>query len=145
MSFGCGSGESLAHRGKPCAFTSQRSRTRAAQTPSVPKAYAGAMPQGATRGRRVLSADCLLEAGADERALGAAVTVALCGHWEHEGPCRWPHHTEATTRADGVTHVRTVVTLADRDEADVRRRFRAALAAEELTGPDGRVSRWRLL
>ena len=25
-------------------------------------------------------------------AVGAAVTTALCGHWEHDGPCRWPHN-----------------------------------------------------
>ena len=73
------------------------------------------------------------------------MTVALCGHWEHEGPCRWPHRTEASTRADGVTRVRTVVTLDEADEADVRERFRAALDEGGLTGPDGRVSRWRLV
>jgi hypothetical protein len=25
---------------------------------------------------------------ADPRALGGAITVALCGHWEHDGACR---------------------------------------------------------
>lgn len=35
----------------------------------------------------------LLDAGGDPRALGGAVTAALCGHWEHDGRCRWPHHT----------------------------------------------------
>jgi hypothetical protein len=28
----------------------------------------------------------------DPAEVGAAVTVELCGHWEHEGPCRWPHN-----------------------------------------------------
>jgi hypothetical protein len=26
--------------------------------------------------------------GADPRALGGAITVAQCGHWEHDGACR---------------------------------------------------------
>jgi hypothetical protein len=28
----------------------------------------------------------------DPAEVGAAVTAELCGHWEHEGPCRWPHN-----------------------------------------------------
>jgi hypothetical protein len=39
--------------------------------------------------------------GGDARAVGGAVTVALCGHWEHAGPCRWPHHTAARPADDG--------------------------------------------
>ena len=35
--------------------------------------------------------------GTDPRAPGGAVTVALCGHWEHDGPCRWPHHSAIDT------------------------------------------------
>ena len=37
----------------------------------------------------------------DERALGAAVTRALCGTWEHEGPC--PLAAGALEGPDGVT------------------------------------------
>ena len=92
----------------------------------------------------LLEADCVLEPGADEAALGAAVTVALCGHWAHEGPCRWPHHTETATGIGDVAHVRTTVTVTETDVAEVSRRFRAALATGRLTGPDGRISRWRL-
>ena len=35
--------------------------------------------------------------GADDRAPGAAVTVSLCGHWDHEGDCRWRHHTSGSS------------------------------------------------
>lgn len=49
---------------------------------------------------------------ADPAAVGAAVTTALCGGWEHEGPCRWPH-SNAITGAN----FRTVV-VADEDERD---------------------------
>jgi hypothetical protein len=32
--------------------------------------------------------------GADPRAVGGSITVALCGTWDHEPPCRWPDHTD---------------------------------------------------
>lgn len=35
-----------------------------------------------------------LDSDADQQAPGAAVTVGLCGHWEHQGACHWPHQTE---------------------------------------------------
>jgi mannose/cellobiose epimerase-like protein (N-acyl-D-glucosamine 2-epimerase family) len=35
-----------------------------------------------------------LEDGIDPRSVGAAVTVELCGDWDHPGPCRWPHNNE---------------------------------------------------
>jgi hypothetical protein len=68
-----------------------------------------------------------LDAGADPQAPGAAVTVALCGHWEHEGPCRWPHHTAWETRADGRQLVRTVFVVASDEADDVRSKIDAAL------------------
>ena len=42
----------------------------------------------------VHQADVMLAAGTDPATVGAMVTVALCGHWEHDGPCRWPHHNQ---------------------------------------------------
>jgi len=42
----------------------------------------------------VLEARLELDDGLDPAAVGAAVTVELCGHWEHAGPCRWPHNSE---------------------------------------------------
>jgi len=79
--------------------------------------------------------------GADLRAPGGAITVALCGHWEHEPPCRWPHHTDVEPAGDGHV-VRTVFTVEPRDEAVVRAKIADALAAGEQAGPDGTVSRW---
>ena len=38
----------------------------------------------------------------DLAALGGAVTTALCGHWEHDGPCRWPHFTSPEVDDDAV-------------------------------------------
>ncbi len=83
-----------------------------------------------------------LASGADDRAPGGAVTVALCGHWEHDGPCRWPHHS-AMQPGDGNLH-RLVVTFdASEDELEhVRARIDSALQKGELVGPDGRYSLW---
>ena len=79
--------------------------------------------------------------GADPRAPGGAITVALCGHWDHEPPCRWPHHTDITP--DGGRHVvRTVFTVSPDEEPAVRQRIVDALESGRQSGPDGRVSRW---
>ena len=85
-----------------------------------------------------------LDAGADPAALGGAVTVALCGHWEHDGACRWPHHSRVEDVA-GSFELRTVFLAGPDEEADVRERIGAALAGGSLEGPDHRVSRWRVL
>ncbi len=74
-------------------------------------------------------------------ALGGAVTVALCGHWEHEGPCRWPHHTE--TSADADAWVSTVRFDASLEEVEsVRSAIVQALTAGSLVGPDGQRTTW---
>jgi hypothetical protein len=83
-----------------------------------------------------------LALGSDEGAPGAAITVALCGHWEHEGCCHWPHLT--TTSRDGVVlRVRTVFAATAEDEDVVRRRVADALQSGTLDGPHGR-SAWTL-
>jgi hypothetical protein len=77
----------------------------------------------------------------DLAAVGGAVTTALCGHWEHDGPCRWPHHTE--TRQVGDDAVVTVRFDAPDDEvAEVRATIARAIASGALTGPAGRITRW---
>jgi hypothetical protein len=86
-----------------------------------------------------------LDDAGDPRALGAAVTVALCGHWEHEPPCPLaPHHSQATT-VGGEVHLRIVFATEPERVAEVRERIDAALAAGELAGPDDVVTRWRLV
>lgn len=85
-----------------------------------------------------------LSAGADERAPGGAVTVALCGHWEHEGPCRWPHHTALERRSGTSVVVRTVFACVAADDPEVRRRIARALRAGRLDATDG-AGTWTLL
>ncbi|MHA3772968.1 hypothetical protein ACXR0O_15650 [Verrucomicrobiota bacterium sgz303538] len=89
----------------------------------------------------VQCAKLLLEPDADPAAPGGAVTLALCGSWDHTGACRWPHHTSAEW--DGRQgRVRVVFAAADEDETHVRAVIAQALASGECEGPDGKVSRW---
>ncbi|KRF24152.1 hypothetical protein [Phycicoccus sp. Soil803] len=85
----------------------------------------------------------VLALAGDPAALGGAVTVALCGHWEHDGPCRWEHLT--TSEADGDGAVVTVsFDASTEDEQQVRDLIRSALAAGSLVGPDGTTTTWQL-
>ena len=68
------------------------------------------------RRAHVYEAELELAPDADPRAPGGAVTVALCGHWDHEGPCRWPHHS-AIDSGRAPARLRTVFACAD-DEVD---------------------------
>lgn len=77
--------------------------------------------------------------GHDSRALGGAVTQALCGDWDHEGPCRWPHRTETVPRAGDAIVARVVFSCAEEDEAQVRGRIVEAAKRGWLEGPDGRA------
>jgi hypothetical protein len=82
-----------------------------------------------------------LDPGGDPAALGGAITVALCGHWDHEPPCPVaPHHTDAVVVGDGTVKLR--VLFATDDEDQVRAVIGQALSSGRLTGPDGRVTTW---
>jgi hypothetical protein len=84
-----------------------------------------------------------MDQGQDTAALGAAVTAALCGHWEHRPPCPLaPHHTAARRTGDEVT-VRILFAADPADVTEVRRRIDLALAAGLLDGPHGPTA-WRL-
>jgi len=82
-----------------------------------------------------------LAPGADQQAPGAAVTVELCGHWDHDGPCRWPHHTASDPQSGERLAIRTVFVSDPAEEPDVRRRIGKALLTGRLEGPAG-LSRW---
>ena len=89
-------------------------------------------------------AKVILEPGSDERAPGGAVTIALCGSWDHEGACRWPHHTAATW--DGLQgDLRVVFAAHGNEEEMVRSLIEHGLARGECVGPDAKLSRWSLM
>jgi len=85
----------------------------------------------------------VLDPGGDARAPGGAITVALCGHWDHKPPCPLaPHHTDATPEGEDTLRVRILFAAEPADEQRVRSLIGQALSSGRLTGPDGRVTRW---
>ena len=79
----------------------------------------------------------------DPDAPGGAITVALCGHWDHEPPCPLaPHHTEAGPGADDTVRLRVLFAVEPEREREVRTLIGQALASGRQTGPDGRVTTW---
>ncbi|MFJ4849226.1 MULTISPECIES: hypothetical protein [unclassified Streptomyces] len=87
----------------------------------------------------------VLAAGGDERAPGGAITVELCGGWEHEGPCPLAaHHTAVSPGADGGLLLRVLFAAEPADEAAVRARIDAALAAGALGREPAPDTRWEL-
>jgi hypothetical protein len=82
----------------------------------------------------------------DPAAPGGAITVALCGDWEHEPPCPLaPHHTEATRDAGDRVRLRVLFTVEPEREAEVRSLIDSALASGRQSGPDGRVTTWTVV
>jgi hypothetical protein len=81
----------------------------------------------------------------DPDAIGAAVTVALCGQVDHGPPCPLaPHHTGAERSADQV-RVRTLFATEPNLEMEVRRRIDTALADGSHRNPTGATSSWTYL
>lgn len=74
----------------------------------------------------VVEAELALREGCDPAAVGAAVTVALCGHWEHARACRWPHNNAIEPENDHA-RFRTLFVAVPADEEVVRERIEAAL------------------
>lgn len=75
-----------------------------------------------TREAYVHEAELRLDEGIDPAVPGAAVTTALCGHWEHDGPCRWPHNNDIRVGEDSAWF-RTLFVASPADEPDVRERI----------------------
>ncbi len=70
------------------------------------------------RGPYVHEATLRLATGLDPAAVGAAVTVELCGDWEHEGGCRWPHNNEIEVEDHGRTASFRTLFISPSVEAD---------------------------
>ena len=83
----------------------------------------------------------MLEPGANPAAPGGAVTLALCGSWDHAGPCRWPHETSAEWN-ERRGRLRVTFTADADEEKRVRALIERALAGGKCVGPDGKLSRW---
>lgn len=101
---------------------------------------------GAVEGLYVHEARLRIDgAASDPAAPGAAITVALCGHWGHPPPCPLAaHHTSFSQDGDTVV-LRIIFATAASDEGEVRRRIDGALALGALAVPGGGTARWILL
>lgn len=84
----------------------------------------------------------------DPDAIGAAITVALCGTFDHDGPCPLaPHHTSWHTdpNAPQIIHTRTLYAVDPAHHHDATTRIREGLATGKLIAPGGHTATWRLL
>ncbi len=80
--------------------------------------------------------------GADECGPGGAITLALCGSWEHPPPCPLaPHQTSVEPTEHGL-RVRTLFVAEPGREPEVRRLIEGALARRHHRGPDGAEADW---
>lgn len=86
----------------------------------------------------------IMAADADMRAPGAAITVALCGHWEHEPPCPLaPHYSNAERVGDEV-RIRVLFATDPEQVGTVHARIDMALSKGRLDGPAGGTTTWQL-
>ena len=91
----------------------------------------------------VHEASLQLHGAGDLQAPGAAVTVQLCGHWDHAPPCRWPHRATASDCSGPTMNLRVVFVADPADEQEVRARIARGVRSGRLDGPSG-VSTWVL-
>ena len=78
---------------------------------------------------------------ADPAAIGGAVTVALCGHWEHEPPCPLAPHFTRVDRVGDTISVRILFATEPDHEREVRELIDEALRSGSL---DGESATWTL-
>jgi hypothetical protein len=85
----------------------------------------------------------VMEREVDEGAPGASVTVALCGHWDHEPPCPLSPHFVHAAKVGDELHVRVLFAAEPETESEVRRRIELALSGR-WQFPDGFTTPWHL-
>jgi hypothetical protein len=84
-----------------------------------------------------------MESGNDVRAPGGAITVALCGHWDHEPPCPLAPHSTNAQRSGEQVLLRVLFAAEPAAETEVRGRIEVALRQGSLVVPDGGTARWQ--
>lgn len=102
---------------------------------------AGGWHTGAMRAPYVHQATLGMSSDADLDAPAAAVTLELCGSWDHKPPCPLAHHTHAE-RTGTTVSLRVVFATEPENEEDVRRRIDEALGTGSVTGPAGTSTHW---
>lgn len=98
---------------------------------------------GVMRQAFVHQATLVMAPEADQGAPGASVTVALCGHGDHEPPCPLsPHYVHAERVGDELS-IRVLFAAEPDAEGEVRRRIDLALSGQ-WEFPHGFATPWRL-
>jgi hypothetical protein len=85
----------------------------------------------------------LMEPDADVRVPGAAITVALCGHWDHEPPCPLAPHRVSADESGGELRVRILFAAEPDGEGEVRHLIDQAPSGQREF-PGGCTTPWRL-
>jgi hypothetical protein len=85
-----------------------------------------------------------MQTGDNPNAAGAAITVALCGGWDHTTPCPLAPHYVTNSPAGETVALRVLFATEPVNEQRVRSLIGEALAAGQLTGPDGEAAIWEL-
>jgi hypothetical protein len=85
-----------------------------------------------------------MQPGGSPEALGGAITIALCGGWDHPPPCPLAPHYVTNFSADETVTLRVLFATEPANEQHVRSLIAEALATGQLTGPDGGVATWQL-
>lgn len=80
--------------------------------------------------------------GGDPHAPGAAITIALCGYWDHKSPCPLAPHHVANSPAGATLKLRVLFATEPANEQRVRSLISEALAAGRVADPEGRVTSW---
>jgi hypothetical protein len=81
----------------------------------------------------VYEAELTLEEGVDPAHIGAVVTTELCGSWNHEGPCRWPHNNDVDVKVTPA-RFRTVFVAEPPDAREICHRIDRALRDAKSCG-----------
>ena len=85
----------------------------------------------------------VMESDADVRAPGAAVAVALCGHWDHEPPCPLSPHRVSADEDDGSCACGSCLRPSQTQKA--RSGISSTVAPSgQMKFPDGFTTPWRL-
>jgi hypothetical protein len=126
-------------------------------TVSIPMPWSASLPRGllhqmdgtaadeasVTRRAFVHDAVVSMQSGGSPNAPGAAITLALCGSWDHPPPCRLAPHYVTTTSTDESLTLRVLFATEPANEQRVRALIGEALATGHMQGPDG-VAVWQL-
>jgi hypothetical protein len=96
--------------------------------------------------RKAFAHDAVVAMNRDDssNALGGAIAKALCGGWDHPPPCPLAPHYVTNDHTDETVTLRVLFATEPSNEQRVRSLIVEALAAGELTVPDGGVAHWEL-